>query len=1589
MNTSQFFGGWDENASFRELWEREFSCFPESIPGTPGQKAFGMQKTNLETELMIQTENLTWLYPHERVKYCSEQVAYLLQTLKKEGKEINGTISELQHLTLDFEQREKLNIPTNADMFCWANPIQQTESINNEKLFFSNLGMHDSDVQFLLFGGFMYFKKNELIRCNCIVPSDESGLIFGPPNSFSCLRWHCDFLTKIKHRLSLITIKSLRDTGATQFCWILPGELKGCPHGGFLYIFEASPDKNRYFGLVGTTVNADSFRRNWEEATEEKHAREGYEALFEIIYSGGEKPDKKEDIPRNSAERTWELPEFPESLPGSGSISFEAKPTVLADSMHVNVTEGKWVHLSHNVNFSGTISRRHPVTIAAKHRVPVNIPSNASYFCWANPANEIRETNPSTESQAEKKLSESSDGQTSEPAEIQTERELTAEDKFFHFGGFMYFNNVGDLIACNCIVPSNNPGFLFGPPKLLDSHSKVQKKFLEELVEKKQFNNITLPHLLAAGAKQFCWLLPEEIKGCSFGGFLYIFENTAMNRYFSLMAVGDAKDSKACWDKEIAEINASEDFKKRFKDLKKKAAEMAKGAMLRQIFLCAAKTGQMDLIELLIAKTDVKTKGDALIEAASKGHTEVCDTLLAFRPDQFKGNASLEAASEENTHSGNRDEKGKAVPQYATENEFWEYCVCLALQHATEHGFWETCLLLYREAREDEKEQILVELLPGRKKKLLKHAYFEKDERHWKEIYDLLLRHGKNSLLDETSILEPWFVQTSLSLLKNKQKTNLTRLNFKPEEKNIILKWEVQNGIREKKHQEACQILIEEGADFASVLKVLVGNGLQLQESHKKAEVVEGERELSDRESGNAACAGVWERDVLEKVEYLMEAVAKSFVKIDLEFKTVQDFFTLYQNKDVHEFLKAAPYTSLILFLSDSFFPKDYETSKAIPPKLTMLKISKAIHTKVVNLCDDSPSPIFFLIKVAAALAKRGEERTIHQGEYLLVRNHFVDIARDAMKIDEFNNIDNTFQALGGEAGELLSFLKEEKPINYAMRYNLNEIICSPHVQELLQIVWGIPRLWDALSPFEFEWSKSISTHLTLQDKWSFETYRKIPCLRALVGAFFKFLFLGLCYIALFSEDLGVQRRLSLVFMVMAIGYSVENYYQGKVDGKKRKSLMFLLIFVWTWMIWADHPSIKYCNIIMAVTCAVIALYSLEFLKYFETFGFMMVAFTEIWQDFEIFAIFYLFFLFSFAILFTFTDTEIEEFKDLHTSLISLVSGSFGNFDLAIFYAESSHWTALHTFGQVLFVVYLFVVYVILLNLLTALLTVTFTRNQDKKTEKFFLLKANFVRNFASLDEDNRGLGDKLLPPPLCIFNLLLDHQKYPWCWLSGAVLFVFDFVITVIVVIPWCWVLVVFLILNRLDECTAKIKKMFSFDSCASEGSKKPVHRCVEILLVYMVYFCCVFSSPLWFPFVVIARALQNDPRLKWDWNPRRKCVVYKHLDEKGTEPVNSNDNNAQNWKPFLRERMKNLLEIFQTKTEKGEGLYWISKEINRDGLLRDIKDNHVKILQEQAKMFEEIKDKIDKMDKRLGNLELNLSQNRNTKKRSASLGV
>jgi len=291
--------------------------------------------------------------------------------------------------------------------------------------------------------------------------------------------------------------------------------------------------------------------------------------------------------------------------------------------------------------------------------------------------------------------------------------------------------------------------------------------------------------------------------------------------------------------------------------------------------------------------------------------------------------------------------------------------------------------------------------------------------------------------------------------------------------------------------------------------------------------------------------------------------------------------------------------------------------------------------------------------------------------------------------------------------------------------------------------------------------------------------------------------------------------------------------------------------------------------------------------------------------------------------------------------------------------------------------------------LLTALLTVTFTRNQDKKTEKFFLLKANFVRNFSPLENNNFRLGDELLPAPLCIFNALfftLRRLRLPV--LSDSLLFFVDFILTVMVVIPCCWVVVVFLIVNRWDECTCKIQQNLHLQSffCSWYQSKWNEINVLEQAIAHALCFCSVVTSPLWFPCLVIMKARP------FDW---RRPSPYKYESVSGdTTQGDLSDDVTQTgstkelvvakngWMPALQEKMTRLLEIFQTKTEKGEGLYWISKEVNRDGLLQEIFANNDKNISETSKLLEDMKDKFDaKLATLLGEVKDKGSQSEQTK--------
>lgn len=154
--------------------------------------------------------------------------------------EVKGYLSPIHEVNLNDAAKEAAGIPPKARHFMFSYPVTFEAAPEGKQIQDSKNG----DLAFLANGGFVYLDETatQVIRMNAVIPAVAGGLRFGPP-----LKWEPQWSKRLLHanRLRPITVKVIRETGATHFCWIRPNEVMWfgesggapiCPHGGFAYI---------------------------------------------------------------------------------------------------------------------------------------------------------------------------------------------------------------------------------------------------------------------------------------------------------------------------------------------------------------------------------------------------------------------------------------------------------------------------------------------------------------------------------------------------------------------------------------------------------------------------------------------------------------------------------------------------------------------------------------------------------------------------------------------------------------------------------------------------------------------------------------------------------------------------------------------------------------------------------------------------------------------------------------------------------------------------------------------------------------------------------------------------------------------------------------------------------------------------------------------------------------------------------------------------------------------------------------------------------------------------------------------------------
>jgi len=204
-----------------------------------------------------------------------------------------------------------------------------------------------------------------------------------------------------------------------------------------------------------------------------------------------------------------------------------------------------------------------------------------------------------------------------------------------------------------------------------------------------------------------------------------------------------------------------------------------------------------------------------------------------------------------------------------------------------------------------------------------------------------------------------------------------------------------------------------------------------------------------------------------------------------------------------------------------------------IEQKLRVSKRAKKIDKTVFEICRNSKNPVFHLVQAAGAMDRRSLKTPMLRDDFDSLKSTFLKLVNAMMNINEMDDIRNTLQVLGSNIYESPSKFLEKGPLALALKLKLSEVVALPQSQEALKLAWGSDRFFNALQSHALEWDTSIYA----VDEWSFDMYRKIPCVCAFVSFIFRLIFLLITFGVLFADN-NLAMRITLI--VIFLGYFVQ-----------------------------------------------------------------------------------------------------------------------------------------------------------------------------------------------------------------------------------------------------------------------------------------------------------------------------------------------------------------------------------------------------------------------------------------------------------------
>ena len=146
--------------------------------------------------------------------------ANMLTALKSYDVELCGELSHTSAINYFGVERRRVDIPDEADSFCWAYPLKGAHHLTEAQRDVLQC-LHNANFSFPVFGGFLYLKDGKVVGANAL--SLGEGMYFDPPQ-----KWPIELKRELiaAKRFKEVTFPALIKAGCHWFAWIRPKEIK-------------------------------------------------------------------------------------------------------------------------------------------------------------------------------------------------------------------------------------------------------------------------------------------------------------------------------------------------------------------------------------------------------------------------------------------------------------------------------------------------------------------------------------------------------------------------------------------------------------------------------------------------------------------------------------------------------------------------------------------------------------------------------------------------------------------------------------------------------------------------------------------------------------------------------------------------------------------------------------------------------------------------------------------------------------------------------------------------------------------------------------------------------------------------------------------------------------------------------------------------------------------------------------------------------------------------------------------------------------------------------------------------------------------